>query len=123
VAWQIILPVVLAGLLLIAAAYFIVVGTFRDNGDVSRWAAISTIWLTIPVMIEGLVWLAIFIGLAWGIGKALGFIPPYSFKAQQIVTEAEARVKEGVTYVYRPRQIVARARSMIRSRVMRIRHR
>src|SRR5512142_109182 len=84
-AWQIILPVVLAGLILIAATYFIVVGTFRDNGDVGRWADISTMWLTIPVIIEGVVWLAIFIGLAWVIGNAAGFIPPYSFKAQQIV--------------------------------------
>ena len=63
-AWQIILPIVLAGLILIGATSLILVGTFRDNGDVGRWAAISTIWLTIPVMIGGLVVLALFVGLA-----------------------------------------------------------
>src|SRR5512140_194589 len=82
VAWQIILPIIVAGLLLIVATYFIAVATFRGNGDVGRWAAISTIWLTIPVIIGSLVWLALFIGLTWVIGKAAGFLPPYTQKAQ-----------------------------------------
>ena len=121
-AWQIILPIVLAGLILIGATSLILVGTFRDNGDVGRWAAISTIWLTIPVMIGGLVVLALFVGLAWAVGKAIGFLPPYTFKAQTFVTEMEARVKQGVSYAYRPARIFSRISHLIRDRMWRIRH-
>lgn len=122
VAWQIILPVIVAGLLLIVATYFIAVATFRENGDVGRWAAISTIWLTIPVLFEGLIWLALFIGLAWAIGKAAGFLPPYTEKAQVIATEVEARIKQGVVYVYKPARLASRLGNLIRKGIRRAMH-
>ncbi len=122
-AWQIILPVALAGLILLIGAYFIVVGTFRDNGDVGRWAAISTMWLTIPVIIGGLVALALLIGATWAVGKATGFIPPYTYKAQVFVREVEARVKQGAQYAYRPARIIPQIGHLIRHGIRRIRER
>ena len=56
-ATQIILPIVLAVILIITAIVFINVATFRDGGDVARWAAVSTIWIVIPVMIGMLIFL------------------------------------------------------------------
>jgi hypothetical protein len=123
VAWQIILPIVLAGLILVGATYLIVVSTFRGNGDVGRWAAISTIWLTIPVLIGGLVELALFIALAWAVGKAVGFIPPYTYKAQVFVSEVEARVKQGVVYAYRPMHLVSQVGRFIRNGIRKVIHR
>lgn len=122
-AWQIILPVVVAGLILIAGTYFIIVGTFRYNGEVDRWAAISTMWLTIPVMIGGLIALAVLIGLAWAVGKAAGFIPPYTHKAQVFVDEVEARVKQGAQYAYRPSRIIPQIGHLIRNGIRKIRGR
>lgn len=121
VAWQIILPVILAALMIIAAIVLVSLATFRGNGDVERWAAISTMWLTIPVMIGGLVMLAVLIGLAWAVGKGAAFIPPYSYKAQEFVNQAEARVKQGVEYAYRPMRIFPAIGRMIRSRFRKLR--
>src|SRR5258708_33080371 len=57
--WQIILPMVLTSLLLVALIVLISIATFRDNGDVDRWAAISTIWIVAPIMIGLLILLAL----------------------------------------------------------------
>ncbi len=120
-AWQIIVPVILAAVVIIAATVLISLATFRDNGDVERWAAISTMWLTIPVMVGGLVVLAVTIGLAWAIGKAAAFIPPYTYKAQEFVSQVEARVQQGVEYAYRPKRIFPAIFRMIRGRFRRLR--
>lgn len=90
-AWQIIVPVIIAALLLVGATYFIVTATFQHNGDAARWAEISTMWLTIPFMIGALVVLAIVIAMAYLLGKVAGFIPPYTFQAQLFA----ARMAEG----------------------------
>jgi heme/copper-type cytochrome/quinol oxidase subunit 2 len=52
---QILLPILLTVLVFIAVIVLTSIATFRDNGDVGRWAAISTIWLVMPVMIVGLI--------------------------------------------------------------------
>jgi hypothetical protein len=121
VAWQVILPVVLAGLILIGAVYLVVVGTFQSNGDVGRWAAISTMWLSIPVMIGALIILVLLIGLGWVVGRAVGFIPLYTFKAQVFVSQVEAQVKQGALYVYRPTRIISAIGQLIRRAFRRLR--
>ncbi len=50
---QILLPIILTFLVFIAIIVLTSLATFRGNGDVGRWAAISTIWLVLPVMIAG----------------------------------------------------------------------
>jgi hypothetical protein len=121
VAWQILLPVILAGLLLIVAAYLIWVGTFQRGGDVDRWAAISTIWLTLPVMLGALVMLALLIGLAYLVGRASGFIPPYTLQAQlftsKIVTAAHRVEQIG----YRPTLIFGELGRLLRTAFRRMR--
>ncbi len=123
VAWQIVVPIVLAGLILIGATYLVVVATFRYNGEVDRWAAVSTMWLAIPVALGGLLELALFIALAWAIGKAAAFIPPYTHKAQVFTSEVEARVKEGAVYAYRPLRIFPQLGRLIRNGFRKIRGR
>ncbi len=106
VAWQIIVPVILAALVIVAAVVLLSIGTFRGNGDVDRWAAISTIWLVIPVMLGGILVLAILIAVAWGLGYLAGFIPPYSHKAQVFVSQVKAGVQRGAEYSRRPRLLI-----------------
>ena len=71
-ATQIILPVVFGALLMIGMIALISLSTFKSNGDVGRWAAISTIWIVIPILLAGLLLLAILIGLIYLMARALG---------------------------------------------------
>ena len=90
---QIILPMVLAGLLFIALVVLINIATFRDNGDVARWAAISTMWILIPIFIMGFVFLALLAGLIYLFARLLGIAPIYTGKAQDFVHKVAIRIR------------------------------
>lgn len=82
---QIILPVVVSALLMIGLIVLISLSTFNSGGDVGRWAAISTIWIIIPLLIVGLILLALLIGLIYLMARALGGLPYYTGIAQDYV--------------------------------------
>src|SRR5690349_7089301 len=75
---QIILPVVLSAVLMIAMIVWICLATFNQGGDVGRWAAISTMWIVTPVMLAGLIVLALLGGLIYLMVRILGALPYYS---------------------------------------------
>ena len=99
---QIILPVVLAALLFIAMIVLINIATFRDNGDVARWAAISTIWIVIPIMIASLLFLALLGGLIYLLGRLLGVTPHYTGQAQDFVNKLAIRIRRAADMAVKP---------------------
>jgi hypothetical protein len=99
---QILTPLLIAVALIIAVAVLTGIVTFRDNGDVGRWAAISTIWIVMPFMVAGIIFLAIFIGLIYGMARLLQLIPPYTGYAQRIVWRAEGYVKRAADAAVKP---------------------
>ena len=84
---------ILAVLLIILVAVFTGIAAFGDGGDAPRWAAISTIWLVIPVMFFGLIFFAILAGLIYLLAQALKGLPPYSSMAQHYVSRATEQVQ------------------------------
>ena len=99
---QIILPVVLSVMVMIALIVLISFVTFNQGGDVGRWAAISTIWIVISVMVEGILVLSILIGLIYLLGLALGHLPHYSAIAQDYVFKARGYVIRAANMVVKP---------------------
>jgi hypothetical protein len=99
---QIILPMVFSALALIGIIVLISLATFKSNGDVSRWAAISTIWIVIPILIGGLIVLAILIGLIYLMARALGALPHYTGIAQDYVYIAQSYIIRGANMVVKP---------------------
>lgn len=90
---QIILPVALAVLLCIAMIVLVNIATFQSNGDVGRWAAISTMWIALPVFITGLVFLALLVGIIYLLARLLGIAPTYTSKAQDFVRRLAIRIQ------------------------------
>lgn len=101
-AWQIILPVVLSAVLCIALIVLINVATFRDGGDVARWAAVSTIWIVIPIMIGLVIVLALVGGLVYLMARLLHVTPRYTGLAQDYVHKAAGYIKRGADAAVRP---------------------
>ena len=99
---QILTPLIIAIALIIAVAVLTGIATFHDNGDVGRWAAISTIWIIMPFMVAGIIFLAIFIGLIYGMARLLQLIPPYTGYAQRLVWRAEGYVKRAADAAVKP---------------------
>jgi len=99
---KILAPLLVATALLLALFAWIGVATFRDNGEVGRWAAISTIWIVIPVMCGGVIVLALFGGMVYGMARLLQVIPPYTGYAQRIVWRAQAYIKRAADMAVQP---------------------
>lgn len=101
-AWKIILPVVLSVVLCIALTVLIYFATFRDGGDVGRWAAVSTIWIVIPIIIGMLIFLALLGGLVYLMARLLKITPSYTGMAQDYVHKAAIYIKRGADAVIKP---------------------
>ena len=99
---QILLPILLTVLVFIAVIAITSMATFRNNGDVARWAAISTIWLVLPIMIAGLIVFAILLGIIYLLARLISLIPPYSNQAQRFVYQIEGYVKSGTEMIVKP---------------------
>ena len=84
---------ILVVLLVIAVAVITSMAAFGPNGRSPIWAAISTIWLVIPVMIFGLVFLALLGGLVFLLARTLQVLPPYSSDAQYYLNRAVSQIK------------------------------
>ena len=99
---QILLPIILAAILFIGMVVLVNIATFRDNGDVGRWAAISTIWIAIPVCISAFVFLAVIGGLVYLMGRLLSITPTYTGKAQDFVHKLAIRIRRAADMVVKP---------------------
>lgn len=99
---QILVPVIIAALALVAVIVLIALATFRSGGDVARWAAISTIWIVIPILILSLIFLVLLAALIYGMASLLKLIPPYTGYAQRIVWRAQGYIQRGADIVARP---------------------
>jgi hypothetical protein len=102
-AWQIFLPVAVAGLCMVGAFVLLYFGVTRGSSDLSKWAEISTIWLTIPVGIGALIMLAVLSAVVYGLGRALGIIPRYTVIGQKYAWDVADGAKEVDRVSRRPR--------------------
>lgn len=99
---KIIMPVVISTLVFIGFIVWVSIATFNQGGDVGRWAAISTIWIVIPVMVAGLVVLALLIGLIYLMARAISGLPYYTGIAQDYVYLVEGYIKRGANMAVKP---------------------
>ncbi len=99
---QILLPMVIAGLLFVALIVLLNVATFRENGDVARWAAISTIWIVVPIMIASLIFLAVLVGLVYLLKRLLNVTPTYTLLAQNFVHKLMIRIRLAADAAVKP---------------------
>jgi hypothetical protein len=77
--WQILIPMIVIGGLIVAGAVLVVTGGASRTGV---GADISIIWLIAPVLFFALLPLAILIAVIYGMAKLLKAIPHYTGKTQ-----------------------------------------
>lgn len=99
---QILLPIILVTILFLASVVLVNIATFANNGDVGRWAAISTMWIAIPVCLMGFVFLLLLGGLVYGMGRLLGIAPRYTNRAQNFVHRLAIRIRRVVDMTVKP---------------------
>ena len=100
--WQVVLPVVLSVVLCIALIVLVNVATFRDGGDVARWAAVSTIWIVIPILFGLLIFLALLAGLVYLMKQLLDVTPTYTGMAQDYIHIGAGYVRRALDAIIEP---------------------
>ena len=93
--WQILAPILLGGLITLAAAVMMVLAlTGTVTGlSLSQYADTSMIWLILPVMMFGIVFGVLLLGLVYGVARLLNVLPQYTFLIQQYAAVIEAKIK------------------------------
>lgn len=122
-AAQILLPIIVSAVLFLALTYLMVRATFQAGGDADRWAAISTIWLVLPVLVGGLILLAVIGAAIFMLGNVPGLILPYSYRVQRIFHRMEYSTKRLAVMVRRPVLMLDGLASVVKSGITRVRER
>ena len=99
---QIILPMVLTALLFVGMIVLISVATFRDGGDVGRWAAISTIWIAVPLMISALIFIVLLTGLVYLLKRLINITPTYTGRLQDFIHKIAIHIKHAADATVKP---------------------
>ena len=120
---QIVLPVIIGAVALVAAPLAAWLTAMDGGGDVSRWAAISTMWLLIPVMIMALILLVAVSALAFLTARISGWIPTYSHRIQRIAARAEGGTRRAAEMIRKPVLAIRAAGELVKRRVRQLRER
>jgi hypothetical protein len=115
VVWQVVLPVALTAFLIVALIALVNVATFNEGGDVGRWAAISTIWIIIPVMIAGLLFLVLLVGFVYLMKRLLELMPTYTGMAQDYVHKFAGCLRRGADAVVKPIFFIEEIRASVKA--------
>jgi len=99
---QIILPMVLTTLLFVGMIVLISVATFRDGGDVGRWAAISTIWIVVPLMIAALIFIVLLTGVVYLLKRLIQITPTYTGQLQDFIYKIAVYIKRASDATVKP---------------------
>lgn len=77
VVWQILMPVIAAGVVFLGLGLLMVLTPTLGTSRTGHWAAISLIWLIAPLIIFVMLFLTLNIGLIYLMNKLLQVLPPY----------------------------------------------
>lgn len=121
--WQIIFPALIFGVLIILIGVLVVIRL--GDGDLGRFAEISTVLLTIPIILSSLLFFVIFGAGIYLITRAMQAIPPITTRILEILDQIKHVVKKAAGFIVQPvirpsaligglRNIFSRGKSKVR---------
>jgi hypothetical protein len=74
---QIYLPLILGIVIILAGVVAIIFYGLRADSTLRRWADVSVIWVIIPALFIGLIFMIVVIALLYAVTRLLGVLPGY----------------------------------------------
>lgn len=112
VFWQITLPLLLGLVLFVGVS---VLSALGNSGEVSRGADVALIWLILPLLVVGLIFLVVLAGLTYGLVFLIRGIPGYARQAQDLVALVADKTRQlgdaAVEPIYRLESFMAGVRA------------
>jgi len=97
--WQILVPIVVALLVVIATFVFVATGS---SGTASLWADISMIWLLIPLLFIAFITLIILGGIIYGMAMLLKATPIYTQKLYRLIRLVTQKIENVADEIAKP---------------------
>jgi hypothetical protein len=88
---QIYLPLIIGIVLVLAGVVAIIIYGVRAESTLRRWADVSLIWVIIPAMFIGIIFMIVAIGLLFAITRILGVVPAYGSLLQGYFHQLQAK--------------------------------
>jgi hypothetical protein len=101
-AWQIWLPIGLFTALIVFIAVLVVIGTGKNMEFGTRWSSLSVIYLLIPILLMGIMLLAITFGIVYGLAKLLKIMPIYTWKVKTFVDQIMSSINHAADKSVQP---------------------
>ena len=89
--WQIIVPIVVIGLIIIAGAVFISLG---ETGSISLWSDISLIWILLPALFMAFFVVVIMAAAIYGMARLAKATPRFTARAQELTWQAARGIQK-----------------------------
>lgn len=100
--WQIIFPVVLFSVLLLAGLVFLIIRNGRFSPGVAEVSGAATVLVILPVLFIALINLILLIGIIYGFTKLKTVIPPAGLKALQFLEKTRWYIRKGADISVQP---------------------
>ena len=102
--WQIVLPITLAGVLVLGALALLVLTAARGDpgGQISSMADASLIWTILPIILTAVVGAVVLMALVYLLARLLRVLPTYTSLVQYYFAVAESQVKKWSDKVVSP---------------------
>jgi len=94
VLWQITVPLLVMVFLCLGLTGLTIWSAVGSSEPVSRWADVSFIWLTPPIILGALITLIIVGGLAYGVYYLVQVLPPYTRLTQDFFGRVQAKTRQ-----------------------------
>ncbi len=99
---QIYLPLIVGILVVLAGVITIIIYGVRAESTLRRWADVSLIWVIIPVMFIGVLFMIATMGILFGVTRLLGVTPGYFRIVQESINQVERRVLQATDGLVEP---------------------
>jgi hypothetical protein len=75
------------GLVLLLTLILVIILTATRTGNTSVWADVAIVFISIPFLILGLLFLAVFIAIVFGLYKVLDYLPSITVQGQDLTLQ------------------------------------
>jgi len=111
--WQIIFPVVLVSVALLAGLVYLLLPGTGISGDVAGLAEVSTVILVLPTLVLLLPMLALMVGLVVLLSKLMGWLPSASGQAFTFMEMVNSTVRKSTSALTAPVLFVRQMQAQI----------
>ena len=100
--WQVWVPIIASIIIVLAVAILAIVGTVQGSSLINQWGNISAIYCIIPILVTGLVLLALNGGIIYGLGKLYKKMPLWMFIVRMRAAQMAVLVRRASNSAVQP---------------------